>query len=79
MPRIIYGAKERKKELLKIWIYGQMKSKDISLEEMSEILGIHRNTFRNKMTSMSFDYGDLITIFKVLEADPEVIKEKMTM
>lgn len=79
MPRILFGATERKKEIFKAWIFGSMKAKKISQEKMAELLGIHRLTFRNRLESMTFDYGDLLTIFKVLEADPEVIKEKMTM
>lgn len=79
MPKIIYGVKERKKENLKSWIYGQMKVKKYSSEDMAERLGIHRNTFRNKMNNMTLDYGELLTIFKLLEADPDVVKEKMTL
>lgn len=75
MPRVINQTK--KKDDMAAWIIGTMKTNHISQEIMADKLNMSRRTFERKVGNLSFDYGDLVTIFRVLGADRDTISRLM--
>jgi predicted transcriptional regulator len=71
MPRLndIYT----KRNDLRRYISGKMRSEDIRQQDMAEELGITQGAFSQKLSKGQFDYADLVRIFSRLRSTDEEI------
>ena len=78
MPRSNINAKQYKEESLGGWIVGQMYRKKLKRQDLAEELFISKQGLSWKLQNNSFDYGDLLTIFRFLDSTAEEIAYVMT-
>lgn len=86
MPRIAANRKEYMIKDFAAWVSGKMHVMKIKQADMADKLGITQqalsarlNTGENKKPKDSFSYGDILTIFEVLEATDEEKQRFMTL
>lgn len=79
MPRVRIKKKEYMISDLTKYIVGEMYAQDISQEEMAYHLGITQQAFSYRLRHNIFSYGDLLTIFNVLETPNEVKVKLLTL
>lgn len=78
MPVIKMSEENRKKHLLSGMIRARMDAKQITVNQMASILGIHPETFKRKRNHPEFfTYPELMKIFKKLEFPESEILEVM--
>lgn len=72
MPRLndIYT----KRNDLRRYISGKMRSEDIRQQDMAEELGITQGAFSQKLRKGQFDYSDLVRMFSKLHSTNEEIQ-----
>lgn len=77
MPRIHTKKKDYMIADLPGWIVGRMYTKGLKQKDLADLLGITPQAFsyrlRKKGSKDLFTYGDLLTIFKALDATDEEI------
>ena len=59
------------------WIAGKMRVNDITDQQMAEYIKIHPNSFAYKMKNGNFKYPELVTVFSVLHAEPDIVYNLM--
>lgn len=87
MPRVAIGQEQKREYKIRDlagWIYGRMHSKGLRQENVAKILNISQQalsnrinpkTYKNNRNADPFSYGDLLTLFKLLElSDDEILK-----
>lgn len=80
MPRVAVNKKKYMITDLSRWIVGKMHEKDLNQEDIGRILGINqqsvsRRLLNSKKGSDVFSQGELILLFKELEAtDAEILR-----
>ncbi len=92
MPRVkpltLEQKRDRKIRGLTEWIDGRMHSRRLTQTDMAGALGISQQAFSNRMNPEKykngeikdpFSYGDLLVIFKTLEATQEEKEQLMTL
>lgn len=91
MPRVALSAEQKKAYKVKDlagWIDGRMHSKGLKQEDVAKALNITQQAFSNRLNpktyeknkrSDPFKYGELLIIFKLLEATPEEKEYLMTL
>ena len=77
MPRVAIKKKDYKISDLSQWIAGRMYALKVRQREMAELLNITQQGFSKKLQRSNFDYGELLSIFKKLEATDEEILRLM--
>lgn len=77
MPRVVIKKKDYMIADLPGWIIGKMHIKQMRQADMAAELNISQQAFSARLKSAgkdphdTFSYGDMLTIFKVLEATDE--------
>ena len=92
MPRVKPLTTEQKRERkvlgLTEWIDGRMHSRKLTQTAMAMALGISQQAFSNRLNPEKyrtgeikdpFSYGDLLVIFRLLEATPEEKERLLTL
>lgn len=91
MPRVAIGPEQRKQNKIKgltEWINGRMHSKGLTQKELAKELNITQEALSTRMNPKTyarnkradpFKYGDLLIIFKLLEATPEEKERLLTL
>lgn len=76
MPRVSINKKKYMIADLPGWIAGRMYKKKIKQSELAKEIGITQQAFSARLKNNdSFSYGDLLTLFKELDAtDEEILK-----
>ena len=77
MPRIALNKKKYMIADLPGWIVGRMHKKKLRQTDLAKKIGITQPAFSIRLSNDvdSFSYGDLLTLFKELEAtDEEILK-----
>ena len=77
MPRIAMNKKKYMIADLPGWIAGRMHKKKMKQVELAKEIGITQPAFSIRLSNEadSFTYGDLLTLFKELDAtDEEILK-----
>lgn len=70
MPKVILSEKDRMSERLASWVYGQMKSKQVTQRQLAEELQITQPALSHKLKVRQFTYTDFVTIVSVFAPDP---------
>ncbi|MDE6749900.1 MAG: hypothetical protein K2K21_12690 [Lachnospiraceae bacterium] len=85
MPRAALSLEQKKVYKVKDlagWIYGRMHSKGLKQEDLAKALNITSQAFSSRLNPKTYEknkradpfkYGDLLILFKVLEATDEEI------
>ena len=79
MPRVAIKKKEYMISDLSEWIAGRMYAMKVRQKEMGELLGITQQAFCKKLKKSNFDYRELLSILKKLEATDEEILRLMKL
>lgn len=84
MPRVAVNKQKYMIKDLSKWIVGQMHEKGLNQEEVGQILGINqqsmsRRLLKSKKGADVFKQGELILLFKELEATDEEILRLLKM
>lgn len=70
MPRVTLNETHNRKEDIRKYISQLMTAKDMNQEELAKKLGKTQSWMSKKMMHCGFYVGELIEIFRILEADP---------
>lgn len=80
MPRVAIKKKEYMIADLPGWITGRMYTKGLKRKDLADLLGITPQAFSSRLRKNGrgdpkdvFTYGDLLTLFKALDATDEEI------
>ena len=73
MPRVNINEHQYKKDTIGSWIVGQLFKKKLKRKDLAAELFISVQGLNWKLNHNSFDYGDLLTIFKFLGSTEEEI------
>lgn len=74
MPRVCINQHQYKQESLGGWVVGQLFKKRLKKKALADELDITRQGLDWKLHNNSFDYGDLLLIFKFFgSTDDEVL------
>ena len=89
MPRVALSLEQQKRNKIKIlieWIDGRMHSKGLKQEDVAKELNITQEAFSIRMNPKTYEknkradpfkFGDLLILFRILEATPEE-KQRLT-
>lgn len=86
MPRITAKRKDYMIKDFSIWIVGKMHLMKIRQSDMADALGITQQALSSRLNVKegekpkdAFSYGDILTIFKMLDATDEEKQRFMTL
>ena len=79
MPRVQILRKKYMLQDLSDWITGKMRVQKKSQAYMGKLLGISQVAYGQRLKSGNFEFGQLIEIFKELQATDEDIVKLMRM
>lgn len=86
MPRIAAKRKDYMIKDLNVWIVGKMHLMKIRQSDMAAALGITQQALSSRLNVKegenpkdAFSYGDILTIFKMLDATDEEKQRFMTL
>ncbi len=91
MPKVALSREQRKEYKIRDlagWIDGRMHSLGLNQEDVAKALGITQaavsarinpKTYKKNKRSDPFKYGDLLILFRLLEATPEEKERLMTL
>lgn len=79
MPRVTIKKKDYMISDLSQWIAGRMYVKGLRQQDMAEMIGITQSAFCQRMKKGLFTYGEMLSIFKKLEAMDEDILRIMKL
>lgn len=91
MPRVALGQEQKKQykvQDLVVWISGKMHSMGLKQEDVAKALDITQaafssrinpKTYQNNSRADPFKYGDLLILFKVLEATADEKERLLTL
>lgn len=75
MPRIKSRKKIYMQNDIGAWISGKMREKKLTQADIADCMGITQQAFGQKLKKSQFTYGDLLTIFQVMEiTDADILK-----
>jgi predicted transcriptional regulator len=75
MPRVHINKKKYMISDFRVWVIGKMNVLGKSQADMGNLLGISQPAFGKRLRTSNFDYSQIITIFKELQAtDEEIVK-----
>lgn len=69
MPKVYVTNNERLCARLAAWVYGQMKVRRITQQDIADIRGVSRQAISKKLISQSFDFEDFVTFVELFEPD----------
>lgn len=75
MPKVHINKKKYMISDFRVWVIGKMNVLGKSQADMGNLLGISQPAFGKRLRTSNFDYSQIITIFKELQAtDEEIVK-----
>ena len=77
MPRVRFYKKNYMVKDLKEFIIGRMRTLGLTQEQMGKEINISQSSFSQRLNKSLFSYGDLLTLFKKLNATDEEILRLM--
>ncbi len=79
MPRVRFYKKNYMVKDLKEFIIGRMRTLGLTQEQMGKEINISQSSFSQRLNKSLFSYGDLLTLFKKLNATDEEILRLMKL
>lgn len=73
MPRVALKKSEYMLADFSKWLKGEMWARNISQEEMGNILGISQQAFSNRLMNKKFDIREIMLIFHEFDTPSEKI------
>lgn len=74
MPKVYVTNNERLCARLAAWVYGQMKVRRITQQDIADIRGVSRQAISKKLISQSFDFEDFVTFVELFEPDDSELR-----
>lgn len=75
MPKVFLTEKDRLCNRLSKWVYGEMRSRQLSLENIAKKMGISHQALSRKLRIASFSYSDFIFFVKEFQPSDKELKE----
>ncbi len=69
MPKIYLNERDRLKDRISAWMYGQMKKKQITQQRLAKELCITQQAFSQKLKRCQFSIDEFMVIVNIM--DPE--------
>ena len=79
MPRVRFYKKNYMVKDLKEFIIGRMRTLGLTQEQIGKEINISQSSFSQRLNKSLFSYGDLLTLFKKLNATDEEILRLMKL
>ena len=79
MPRVRFYKKNYMVKDLKEFIIGRMRTLGLTQEPTGKEINISQSSFSQRLNKSLFSYGDLLTLFKKLNATDEEILRLMKL
>lgn len=79
MPRVEINKKKYLHTDLREWIVGRMRTLHRTQADMGNLVGLSQPAFKNRLDKSMFEYGQLLEIFKALQATDEEILRLMKL
>ena len=70
MPKVYLNEKDKLIERFVSWVYGQMRTKQITQRKLADELQVTQPALSYKLKNHQFSYSDFVTIVKVFDPDP---------
>lgn len=67
MARVYITTSEKRNARLAAWVYGEMKVKRITQEDIASKRGVSRQAIGKKLKNQSFDFEDLAVFVEIFE------------
>ena len=67
MPKVYLNDNERKSARLAKWVYGELKSRRMTQDDLAKELGVTRQAVGVKLRKCQFSYTDFLTIIGLFE------------
>lgn len=77
MPRVFITTTEKKKFHFKQFVYGRIQVLGTSQTKVAAEMGMKQQTFNYKLRTLSFDFGELVELFRVLQVDADEVSDLM--
>lgn len=78
MPRGYLKEKEYRKSDIRAYISELMRSQKIRQHHIADALNLTQGRVSQKLDACDFDVDELLTIFKLLDADPDKVGKLLT-
>lgn len=69
MPRVYLSEEERLCEKLSRWIYGELKTRRMSQQQLAREMNMSQQLLSYKLKNRSFTFGDFTKAIKALNPD----------
>lgn len=79
MPLVYLSEQERLNSRLAAWVYGQMKTRNISQKQLADERGLSQQAISKKLCKQNFDFEDLCTFVRVFEPELDDVKRLLGM
>lgn len=70
MPKVFTNENDKLCDRLASWVYGQMRVRRITQQQMADELGITQQAFGKKLRRRQFSYRDFLTIVAYFGPEP---------
>lgn len=77
MPRVFLNKKKYALQDMSAYIIGQMKVQKISQADVAKELGTTQQNLSKRLHDNNLSYGDLLTIFDILNTPDDIILKLM--
>lgn len=75
MPRVAIKKKEYKVSDFSKWIVAKMYENQLNQDDLAKLIGISQPAFSNRLKKGMFDYSEMLTLLKELNAtDNEILR-----
>ena len=74
MPRIYLNEQQKLNNRLASWVYGEMKTQNITQRQLAEERGITQPAISHKLKCRSFDFEDICCFVRVFKPEGKEIK-----
>lgn len=73
MPKVYLTKQEKLNEEFYKWLVGSMKFRKLKQRDMAKKLGITQQGFSYKVSSLNFQFSDIVSLFEILEPDADTV------
>ena len=73
MSKVYLTKQEKLNEEFYKWLVGSMKYRKLRQHDIAKKLGITQQGFSHKMSSLNFQFSDIVSLFEILKPDADTV------